>query len=198
MKQKLLTFIISLAITIQAGAQERTVENRPYTDLRPFHFGVLVGTHFQLRIAPAMYFGTRHLSFYNMLEKDGAGNPIQQKQEMKTAYISNALDLIFAAQRFNNHRPYIMVGINPMMNLNSKNEDYIKLKKTDLFLELGLGCDFYLPYFKLRPELKFMYGITDTYDKNHIKNIKDKSTLPYTLSAKSAHSKMIALTFYFE
>ena len=47
MKQKLLTFIISLAITIQAGAQERTVENRPYTDLRPFHFGVLVGTHFQ-------------------------------------------------------------------------------------------------------------------------------------------------------
>ena len=231
MKQKLLTFIISLAITIQAGAQERTVENRPYTDLRPFHFGVLVGTHFQdiefqnagpvtyldadgieqqscvtvdqdrwdtgftvgvlgefrlntyfqLRIAPAMYFGTRHLSFYNMLEKDGAGNPIQQKQEMKTAYISSALDLIFAAQRFNNHRPYIMAGINPMMNL-----------------ELGLGCDFYLPYFKLRPELKFMYGITDTYDKNHIKNIKDKSTLPYTLSAKSAHSKMIALTFYFE
>ena len=248
MKQKLLTLIISLAITIQAGAQERTVENRPYTDLRPFHFGVLVGTHFQdiefqnagpvtyldadgieqqscvtvdqdrwdtgftvgvlgefrlnthfqLRIAPAMYFGTRHLSFYNMLEKDGAGNPIQQKQEMKTAYISSALDLIFAAQRFNNHRPYIMAGINPMMNLNSKNEDYIKLKKTDLFLELGLGCDFYLPYFKLRPELKFMYGITDTYDKNHVKNIKDKSTLPYTLSAKSAHSKMIALTFYFE
>ncbi len=226
MKQKLLTFIISLVITIQAGAQERTVENRPYTDLRPFHFGVLVGTHFQdiefqnagqvtyldadgieqqscvtvdqdrwdtgftvgvlgefrlnthfqLRIAPAMYFGTRHLSFYNMLEKDGAGNPIQQKQEMKTAYISSALDLIFAAQRFNNHRPYIMAGINPMM----------------------MGCDFYLPYFKLRPELKFMYGITDTYDKNHIKNIKDKSTLPYTLSAKSAHSKMIALTFYFE
>lgn len=248
MKQKLLTFIISLAIAIQASAQERTVENRPYTDLRPFHFGVLVGTHFQdiefqnagpvtyldadgierqgcvtvdqdrwdpgftvgvlgefrlnthfqLRIAPAMYFGTRHLTFYNMLEKDGAGNSIQQKQEMKTAYISSAFDLIFAAQRFNNHRPYIMAGINPMMNLNSKNEDYIKLKKTDLFLELGLGCDFYLPFFKLRPELKFMYGITDTYDKNHIKNIKDKSSLPYTLSAKSAHSKMIALTFYFE
>ena len=248
MKQKLLTIIISLAIAIQASAQERTVENRPYTDLRPFHFGVLVGTHFQdiefqnagpvtyldadgieqqgcvtvdqdrwdpgftvgvlgefrlnthfqLRTAPAMYFGTRHLTFYNMLEKDGAGNPIQQKQEMKTAYISSAFDLIFAAQRFNNHRPDIMAGINPMMNLNSKNEDYIKLKKTDLFLELGLGCDFYLPFFKLRPELKFMYGITDTYDKNHIKNIKDKSSLPYTLSAKSAHSKMIALTFYFE
>ena len=28
-------------------AQERTVENRPYCDLRPLHFGVIVGTHFQ-------------------------------------------------------------------------------------------------------------------------------------------------------
>lgn len=27
--------------------QERTVENRPYTDLRKFHFGILVGTHLQ-------------------------------------------------------------------------------------------------------------------------------------------------------
>lgn len=42
-------FIITL-ITMLTGilhAQERTVENRPYTDLRPFHFGVVVGTHMQ-------------------------------------------------------------------------------------------------------------------------------------------------------
>lgn len=234
--------------SLASMAQERTVENRPYCDLRPFHFGVMVGTHlqdlellnagqvtftdengqevtsnvtvdqdrwdpgftvgvlgefrlsthFQFRIAPAMYFGTRHLSFYNMLEKDGAGNPIEQKQEMKTAYISSAFDIIFGAQRFNNHRPYVMAGINPMMNLSSSNDDYIKLKKTEVFLELGVGCDFYLPFFKLRPELKFMYGLTDSYDKKHINSIKDKSALPYTLAANSAHSKMIALTFYFE
>ena len=31
-----------------ANAQpDRTVQNRPYTDLRPLHFGVLLGTHFQ-------------------------------------------------------------------------------------------------------------------------------------------------------
>ena len=44
---------------------------------------------------------------------------------------------------------------NPMFNLNNSNDDYIKLKKTDLFLEIGVGCDLYLPFFKLRPELKF-------------------------------------------
>ena len=34
-------------VSLAASAQERTVQNRPYTDLRPFHFGVVVGTHVQ-------------------------------------------------------------------------------------------------------------------------------------------------------
>ena len=242
--------MMGLIATI-ALAQERTVENRPYTDLRPFHFGVMVGTHlqdlefinagpvtytdengaevnsnvtidqdrwdpgftvgvlgefrlsthFQFRIAPAMYFGTRHLTFHNIMQdanEDGNVKQEDKKQELKTAYISSAFDIIFSAPRFNNHRPYIMAGINPMMNLSGNKSDYIQLKKTDIFLELGLGCDFYLPFFKLRPELKFMYGLMNIYDKDHVKNVNDKSMLPYTLAAKEAHSKMIALTFYFE
>lgn len=252
MKRYVLTLLTAL-MTIQVSAQERTVENRPYTDLRPIHFGVLVGTHlqdiefmnvgqvsytnednqevvsnvtvdqdrwdpgftvgvlgefrlsthFQLRIAPTMYFGTRHITFHDiMVNKENSNaentNIEDKKQELKTAYISSAFDLIFSAPRFNNHRPYIMAGLNPMMNLSGNKDDYLKLKKTDVFVEMGIGCDFYLPFFKLRPELKFMYGLMNIYDKNHVNNVKDKSMLPYTLAAKEAHSKMIALTFYFE
>ena len=42
--------LITLCALLQLGttlAQERTVQNRPYTDLRPFHFGILVGGHLQ-------------------------------------------------------------------------------------------------------------------------------------------------------
>lgn len=263
-KMKILTkyphrWLLAIAFCLTAlasMAQERTVENRPYCDLRPFHFGVMVGTHlqdlellnagqvtftdengqevtsnvtvdqdrwdpgftvgvlgefrlsthFQFRIAPAMYFGTRHLTFHNLLQGDGSqdassdGNTNRNdvSQELKTAYISCAFDLIFAAPRFNNHRPYIMAGLNPMMNLSGNKDEYLRLKKTDLFVELGIGCDFYLPFFKLRPELKFMYGLMNSYDKGYAGKVKDKSMLPYTLAAKEAHSKMIALTFYFE
>lgn len=271
-KMKILTkyphrWLLAIAFCLTAlasMAQERTVENRPYCDLRPFHFGVMVGTHlqdlellnagqvtftdengqevtsnvtvdqdrwdpgftvgvlgefrlsthFQFRIAPAMYFGTRHLTFHNLLQSNGSNasegsgngnastngntNRYDVSQELKTAYISCAFDLIFAAPRFNNHRPYIMAGLNPMMNLSGNKDEYLRLKKTDLFVEVGVGCDFYLPFFKLRPELKFMYGLMNSYDKGYAGKVKDKSMLPYTLSAKEAHSKMIALTFYFE
>lgn len=239
---------MAVAVATQAVAQDATVQNRPYTDLRPFHFGVLVGAHMQdlefnnigpqvitnddgttvekiitcdqdrwdsginvgvlgelrlnqtfaLRVAPAMYFGTRHLTFHNLTDKMADGKPVTQTQDLKSVYISCAAELLFAAPRFNNHRPYLMAGINPMINLTSRDDDYIKLKRYDVFLEAGLGCDLYLPFFKLRPELKFCYGLTNCLDLNHGKNIRDKNKLMYTNSVDKAQSKMIVLTFYFE
>lgn len=247
--KRLLYIILLLATSMVGFAQERTVQNRPYTDLRPFHFGVMVGTHlqdleivnmgpqmvdlgdgkgpvqkvisvdqdrwdagftvgvlgelrlnttFQLRIAPTMYFGTRHLTFRNLTDLNAKGQPIENTQDLKSVYISCAFNLIAAAPRFNNHRPYLMLGINPMANLSGKNDDYLKLKGGDAYLEVGLGCDFYLPFFKLRPELKFMYGLSNSLDANHVKELRDKNTQMYANFAKEARSKMIALTFYFE
>ena len=242
------TIIIALLCALQATAQDRTVQNRPYTDLRPLHFGVLVGTHlqdvellnaglqtitaddgttsqtlvaadqdrwdigfnvgvlaelrlsthFQLRVAPAMYFGARHIMFHDLKNMDSDGTPHREQQDLKTAYISSAVDLIFAGPRFNNHRPYLLAGINPMINLSGKSSDYIRLKRTCVFAEVGVGWDFYLPFFKLRPELKFLYGLGDNLDSNHVNEIRDKNMLPYTQSVKKASTKMIVLSFYFE
>ena len=247
--KRIITYILLFVFcTVTTSAQQQKVQNRPYTDLRKLHFGVLVGTHlqdlefvnrgpqtvtaeegttgeqtivtdqdrwdagftvgvlaelrmstyFQLRIAPAMYFGTRHLMFHNITNLDNAGNPTEKTQELKTAYISTAVELIAAAPRFNNHRPYIMVGINPMLNLSGKDDDIVKLKSSDAYLELGLGCDFYLPFFKLRPELKFMYGLSNCLDTKHGEKMRNSELIPYTNSVSEAHSKIIALTFYFE
>ena len=236
------------ALPISLMAQQRRVENRPYTDLRPFHFGVVVGAHvqdvelfnagiqhitlddgqtietniaaeqdrydpgfvvgvtgemrlnrhFQLRVVPAMYFGNRHLVFRNLGQTDAEGLPIEHRQDMKTAYISTAFNLIFAAPRFNNHRPYLLAGINPMLNLSGNDTHILRFKRHDVFAEVGVGCDFYLPFFKLRPELKFMFGLSNCLDMNHGKNLRDKRMLMYTNSVSDARSKIIALTFYFE
>ena len=86
-----------------------------------------------------------------------------------------------------------MAGLNPTINLSGNNDDYIRLKRYDLFLEAGIGCDFYLPFFKLRPELKFMYSLTNSFDRNHASQLKDKTVLPYAMSVNKAHSKLIVL-----
>lgn len=234
-------------VSLAASAQERTVQNRPYTDLRPFHFGVVVGTHvqdmevrmagpmtittedgtqetlvtadqsrwdpginvgvlgelrlsthFQLRVAPMMYFGTRHIVFQDLKNLSASGKPEEKRQDMKTAYIAVAGDIIFAAPRFNNHRPYLMAGVSPMINLTGKSTDALKLKRTSLSLEFGVGCDLYLPYFKLRPELKFVYGLGNALDTKHAKELRDKSLLKYTHGVKEARTKMVVLSFYFE
>lgn len=237
---------MSLMTVVQA--QERTVENRPYTDLRPFHFGVFVGTHMQdielmnagpqtvtaedgttrqvlisadqdrwdpgftvgvlgelrlntylqLRLAPAMYFGNRHITYLNHTDLGPDGQPITMKQDLKTAYVSAAFNLIAAGPRFNNHRPYVMAGINPMINLTGSESDIIRLKRYNTMVEVGVGCDFYLPFFKLIPELKFCFGLGDVLDQNHKNELRDANLRPYAGSVRDAQSKMIVLTLYFE
>jgi len=247
--RKIILSLSALLLTVFATAQERQVENRPYIDLRPFHFGVLVGTHFQdiefqnvgpqtitnedgttseklistdqdrwdmgfsvgvlgearlgqyfaLRVAPTMHFGNKHLTFINHTDRLDDGSPIVMHQDMKSIYVSSDVNLIYSAKRFNNHRPYMLLGVNPMLNLSGKDNDIIRLKRYDVLLELGMGCDFYLPFFKLRPELKFGYGLIDVLDTDHVNQLKDKNLAPYANSvAANTRSKFVTITFYFE
>jgi hypothetical protein len=67
--------------------------------------------HFAVRVAPAMYFGNKHLTFLNHTDHLENGEPIVMRQDMKSVYVTSAVNLIFASKRFNNHRPYIMAGV---------------------------------------------------------------------------------------
>jgi len=118
---------------------------------------------------------------------------------MKMVYMATPISIIFSAKRFNNHRPYLVSGINPMLNLSGKDNDYVKLKRFDCYAEFGIGCDFYLPFFKLRPELKFSYSLINSMDKDHINELKDKNMRAYTNSViRESKTKLVSLTFYFE
>lgn len=243
-------FFLFFAVLWALGtySQERKVQNKPYIDLRPLHFGLLVGINMQdmefenvgpqtltaedgttttqtilcdankwnpgltvgilaelrlnanlaIRCTPSMHFGQKYLKFRNLSSLDDNGKPIEQTQDLKSTYLSFPFDLKFSAVRFNNHRPYILAGINPMLNLTGKEQDYIRLKRMDTMVEVGLGCDFYLPFFKLIPELKFCYGLTNNIDTNHANELLDVNMRSYSTSVTPGRNKMIVLTFYFE
>ncbi len=246
--RRFLTFFFLMVTVLPIVGQQRKVQNKPYIDLRPLHFGISIGMnmqdveftnvgpqviqlaeggevpalvlcdadnwnpgfsvgvladlrlgqHFALRFTPTMHFGTKHLVFRNLLAHTESGKLIEETQNMKNTYISMPLSLKFSSQRFNNHRPYLIAGINPMINLSGKDQDYIQLKRFDMMLEVGLGCDFYLPFFKLIPELKFSYGLINTLDEGHVSALTDVNKRVYAQSVSSARTKMIVLTLYFE
>lgn len=239
----IITICLAMAM-ICGAAQERRVQNKPYIDLRPMHFGISIGVnlqdielqnvgpqmiegmgertvlvdadtwnpgfsvgvladmrlhqHLALRIAPMMHFGSKHLVFRDLDDLNDAGLPRESTQDMKNTYISVPVDLKVSAERFNNYRPYLLAGVNPMINLSGKDQDFLQLKRYDTMLEVGFGCDFYLPFFKLCPELKFCFSLADVLNKKHADELTDVNKRIFTQSTNRAVSKMVVLTFFFE
>lgn len=247
MMRRVYTLLYILVIAIATTAQERRPQNKPYIDLRPMHFGILVGfnsqdiefqnvgpqtivsedgattetilcdqdtwdpgfsvgvladwrlgKHFNLRLSPTMHFGAKHLTFRNLNKLDDYGKPQLSTQDLKNTYISFPLDLKFSAERFNNYRPYVIAGVSPMINLSGKAQDYIQLKRYDTMVEIGLGCDFYMPFFKLCPEVKFCFGLKNLLDRNR-PDLEDTPELSrFTESVSKVKSNMVVVTFFFE
>ncbi len=86
----------------------------------------------------------------------------------------------------------------PAFDLTRKRNDYLRLNAADCYLTAGFGFDFYLPYFKLNPEVKFCFGLTDIIDHKRQDLADDPEKYEITRSLRKARSNMFVLTFYFE
>ncbi len=84
-----------------------------------------------------------------------------------------------------------------MYDLTTKDNNYLKMKPLNTCIEVGFGCDYYLPFFKLIPEIKFCFGLNNILEKNR-KDLQDKTMEIYTKSIDRASMNMIILTLYFE
>ena len=127
-----------------------------FADIASYNPGFTVGvladwrlsTHFSLRALPTLHFGQNTINF----REQNSGN--KERQQVKTTYLAMPLHVKYSAERFNNYRPYLTAGIAPMMNLTVKKQRPILFKKFDCMFEVGFGCDFYLPFFKLIPGMR--------------------------------------------
>jgi hypothetical protein len=186
-------------IELQQNGYKDANGNQWFAEAPNFEPGFSVGIlgeffltkHLALRVIPTMHFGTKNMTYRNTKNND------RQYQSIKSTYISLPIDIKFSAERFNNYRPYAMVGVNPMLDLTVKRQQQLLLKKFDCYLEAGFGCDFYWPWFKFIPEIKFCYGLLNIIDKNR-DDMTDASQLIFSESIDKGRSKMIVFTLYFE
>ena len=170
-----------------------------YADIADYNPGFSVGvladlrlnTYMALRVIPTMHFGQNLVRFREQQSGETA------KQSVKTTYIAVPVHAKFASERFNNYRPYFTAGVSPMWNLTVKKQQQLLLKRFDFMIEVGVGCDFYLPFFKLIPELKFSFSPLNVLKKER-NDLLDANYLKFTQSVDEVTSKMITLSLYFE
>lgn len=148
--------------------------------------------YFNLRFSPGMSF-----SFKNVEMRDYVSGTTN-RQDLKSVYVLLPLDLKISGDRLHNSRPYVTVGAMGAFDVSKKRSDYLMFNTADAYLTVGLGCDFYLPFFKFNPEIKFCFGLTDILRHDRPDLDDNPEMYKMTQSLAKVKSNMFMITFYFE
>lgn len=194
---KLIHFGFSLGINSGGFALQRKAYNLNSDSLASidvvnqsgFNLGIVsdlhLGPYFNLRFLPTLVFGQRNVNF-NFIS--GNGTKVSELRQVESTYLDFPLLLKYRSARLNNFAAYFIAGgkysIDLASNEDVKTEDIeepiIKLKRNTYAAEVGIGTDFFLPYFKLGLEIKMSYSLDDalikdnTYLSDPIEEIKPK------------------------
>lgn len=136
-----------------------------------------MGNYFDLRFIPSLAFGERVLIYdlnLNYASSPSLAVPdvsqiVTMKKAVTTTYLQFPFYIKYKAMRIKNFSPYVIAGAQYAIDLASeakKNKDeinnkHIKLYRSDIMGDIGVGFDFYNNWFKLGLELKMSYGVRD-------------------------------------
>ena len=171
-----------------------------------FSVGVIgdlyLNPYFNLRFTPTIHFGDKKFVFRrpevdNMENTEDRDVMSTYTTSVRSNYLTFPLDIKYSAFRVNNYRPYLIAGIYGTFDLGRKKGNAMLLKGSDFGVEFGIGCDIYLPYFKLCQELKFSFGLVDLLEKDR-SDLTDPDLIKYPNALSKATSRMVILTFNFE
>lgn len=157
-----------------------------------------MGDNFDLRFIPSLSFGDRQLIYTIRIYKDESESVITKTKDIPSTYVNFPLEVKFKSDRYNNFRAYLVGGAQYTIDLASQakkreqrnaDQKIVKFNEHDVYLETGVGFDFYNEWFKLALELKMMYGLFD--------QLKRENNL-YTNSIQSLKSKIFQISITFE
>lgn len=149
---------------------------------------------FQLRINPQLIIGGAKYFSYTL----GSRQPLEAEEQRKilpSTLVSLPIHFKFNSDRIDNFRVYLLGGVRFDKDLSSNStarnaEDLIKLKGSDFALEGGIGCNLFLKFVTISPEIKFTYGLSNIHARDE--------TLKYSSVFDKIQSRMISFSIHFE
>jgi hypothetical protein len=123
------------------------------------------------------------------------GSPGTTTQNVESIVMSLPLQLRLKSDRIGNFRVYTLAGgkydFDLASNAGARNaENMVKVVKSDLGVEAGIGFQFFFRYFIFSPEIKFSYGLTNVHARDE--------SLRYSNVIDRMNSRMILLSLHFE
>jgi len=149
--------------------------------------------HINLRFLPGISFGQRSIYYYMN------DSLVSTSQNVESSFLEFPVIFKYKSVRVNNWRPYLIGGINYRLDLAAKKEYddekdiYLRLKRSDIYVEAGIGIDFFLRFFKFSTEIKFSAGMMDMLVHTPSSRFPE-----YVTSIDKLKSRMWVLSFHFE
>ena len=172
-------------------------------DIKPtpgFTIGILgsllLHRYIDMRFSPSLSFGERLLTYKVLTTKDSIKSILTIDKDITSTLLEFPLDFKYRSKRLNNFGMYVLAGVKYSLDLASQKKQQsnseaitVKLKKSDISINVGAGAEFYTQYFKFGIEAKMGYGMNNL--------IKKEGNL-YSDSIDKLNSKIFLLSFTFE
>jgi len=165
-----------------------------------FNLGIISDLHLHpmlsLRFIPTLSFAQRNLE-YSFVESNGDIDVVTKPIE--STYIDFPVSFKFRSKRAHNFAAYVVGGGMFSLDLASRadvdnnsvaaGDVVVKLKQPNVHYQVGVGFDFFLPYFKFSPEIKYSQGVNNVF-------IQDNTI--YSTPIERIQSRIFMVSFNFE
>jgi hypothetical protein len=149
-----------------------------------------IGEYFDIRLLPTLSFASRQLNYTLASDEIRVFD-----RKMEPVFVEAPLQFRYKSDTYQDMKMYVLGGVKYIYDVSSESRtkremNLVKIAPSDFAFEVGVGAQFYFPYFIFSPELKFSQGISNTLIYNN--NIIQSTVLDRVLS------RTFTLSFHFE
>ncbi|MEM6318249.1 MAG: porin family protein [Bacteroidota bacterium] len=137
-----------------------------------FNLGIVtnlkIGQYFDFRFLPTLSFAERQLEFRSTVNER-----VLSKKPFESVFVELPFHVRYKSAPYKDKRIFVVAGVKYGFDVASESkarqrDELVKIAPTDFAGEIGVGIQFFFPYFIFSPELKYSQGLGNTliYDAN--------------------------------
>ena len=168
-----------------------------------FNVGLLgnlrINDYIDIRLEPGLVISSRILNYDPSYFNGITFEDKDLTRELRSTFIHIPLLVKFSTKRVNNIKPFIVGGFSTALNLSSQQDNpddnsnrIFRLKKNNLYYELGIGIDLFLEWFKFTPSIRGVFSMKDEL----VKDIDPNS--PWTSNISQMQTRGLFINFTFQ